>query len=96
MESGAAMKGRSSSRPKTAMRIEYCTSWGYLARAAGLAENLLHEYHDQIAGGVTLVPGETGSFEVFLNRKKIFSKLKDDRFPEANEVEEKVGQLLNG
>jgi selT/selW/selH-like putative selenoprotein len=44
---------------------------------------------------VTVVPGQSGSFEVFLNRKKIFSKLKDDRFPEANEVEEQVGTLLS-
>ena len=41
-----------------------------------------------------VAPGETGSFEVFLNRKKIFSKLALDRFPEANEVEEKLGALL--
>ena len=39
---------------------------------------------------MTLAPGETGSFEVFLNRKKLFSKHTLDRFPEPNEVEEKI------
>ncbi len=41
-----------------------------------------------------MAPGETGSFEVFLNRKKIFSKSATDRFPEVNEVEEKIGELV--
>lgn len=41
-----------------------------------------------------MAPGEKGSFEVFLNRKKIFSKKALDRFPEVNEVEEKVAALL--
>ena len=43
---------------------------------------------------MTIAPGETGSFEVFLNRKKIFSKNALDRFPEVNEVEEKIGDLV--
>jgi selT/selW/selH-like putative selenoprotein len=43
---------------------------------------------------VTVAPGETGSFEVFLNRKKIFSKKAQDRFPEVNEVEDRIGELL--
>ncbi|MBW3632096.1 MAG: Rdx family protein [Chloroflexi bacterium] len=64
-----------------------------MARAAGLAENLLHDYHDQLRA-VTVAPGETGSFEVFLNRKKIFSKSATDRFPEVNEIEEKIGELV--
>jgi selT/selW/selH-like putative selenoprotein len=43
---------------------------------------------------VTIAPGETGSFEVFLNRKRVFSKHALDRFPETNEVEDRVGELL--
>ena len=55
---------------------------------------MLHDYHDQLRG-VTVAPGETGSFEVFLNRRKIFSKRASDRFPEVNEVEDKIGELMN-
>jgi selT/selW/selH-like putative selenoprotein len=43
---------------------------------------------------VTIAPGATGSFEVFLNRRKIFSTMAADRFPEVNEVEEKIGELV--
>ena len=53
----------------------------------------MHDYQDQLRG-VTIAPGETGSFEVFLNRRKVFSKNALDRFPEVNEVEEKIGGLV--
>ena len=53
----------------------------------------MHDYHEQLRA-VTVAPGETGSFEIFLNRKKIFSKHALDRFPEPNEVEEKIGEHL--
>ena len=43
---------------------------------------------------MTIAPGETGSFEVFFNRRKVFSKSALDRFPEVNEVEEKIGELV--
>jgi selT/selW/selH-like putative selenoprotein len=43
---------------------------------------------------VTIAPGASGSFEVFLNRRKIFSKLAEDRFPEVNEIEEKIGGMV--
>jgi selT/selW/selH-like putative selenoprotein len=55
---------------------------------------LLHDYFAQLPGGVTVVPGESGSFEVFLNRRKIFSKLNSGRFPEPNEVEDQIGERL--
>ena len=43
---------------------------------------------------VTVAPGETGSFEVFLNRRKVFSKSALERFPEPNEVEASIAKLL--
>ena len=65
-----------------------------MKRAAGLAENILHDYADTLPGGVLVRPGKTGSFEVFLDESRIYSKLANDRFPEENEVEEKLGALL--
>jgi selT/selW/selH-like putative selenoprotein len=61
-----------------------------------LAENLLHDYADELTRGVLLIPGKTGSFEVFLNGQRLFSKLEKERFPEENEVETKVGDALAG
>ncbi len=65
-----------------------------MPRAAGLAENILHDYYAELPGGVTLLPGETGSFEVYLGDRRLFSKLERERFPEENEVEERLAQVL--
>ena len=65
-----------------------------MPRAAGLAENILHDYHQHLPGGVTIVPGKTGSFEVYLGERRLFSKLQSDRFPEESEVEERLGEIL--
>ncbi len=65
-----------------------------MPRAAGLAENILHDYYEHLPGGVTIVPGKTGSFEVYLDDRRLFSKLERERFPEENEVEERLGGAL--
>jgi selT/selW/selH-like putative selenoprotein len=44
---------------------------------------------------VAIIPGKTGSFEVFLGERRLFSKLESERFPEENEVEEQVGEALD-
>ena len=61
-----------------------------------MAEHLLHDYPDDLTKGVLLIPGQIGSFEVFLNGQRLFSKLDKDRFPEENEVETSVGERLAG
>jgi selT/selW/selH-like putative selenoprotein len=79
-----------------AVRIEYCVLCGFLGRAASLAENVLHDFAEQLPGGVTVAAGEEGSFEVFADGQQIFSMLDLARFPEPDEVENKIRALLNG
>jgi selenoprotein W-related protein len=79
-----------------AVRIEYCVSCGFLGRAASLTENVLHDFAEQLPGGVTVVAGEEGSFEVFVDGQQIFSMLDLARFPEPDEVENKIRSLLKG
>jgi selenoprotein W-related protein len=55
-------------------------------RAAGLAEQVLHDYHRELPGGVTLIPGSGGVFEVSLGERLLFSKKAEGRFPEPEEV----------
>lgn len=59
-----------------------------------MAENLLHDYYEQLPGGVQLIPGSGGIFEVELNGKKLFSKDQTGRFPEENEIESKLERVL--
>jgi selenoprotein W-related protein len=60
-----------------------------------LAENVLHDYYEQLPGGVVLTPGSGGIFEVELNGNLIFSKEETGRFPQENEVEEMLEGLLS-
>ena len=93
VDNGVAMKANGA---VPAVRIEYCVSCGFLGRAASLAENVLHDFAEQLPGGVTVAAGEEGSFEVFVDSRQIFSMLDLARFPEPNEVENTIRALLNG
>jgi selenoprotein W-related protein len=77
-----------------AVSIEYCTGWGYLGRAASLAESILHDFHKELPGGVTLVPSSGGVLEISLDGKLIFSKKARERYPNENEVEDTLASEL--
>ena len=73
--------------------IEYCTAWGYLPRAVALAQNLLGQHKNNI-NKLILIPSSGGVFEVTLNGELVFSKKEVGRFPEENEVEDKMKELI--
>ena len=62
-----------------------------------MAEHILHDRPDDVAGGVTLVPSSGGVFEVTYNDALIYSKKAEGRFPEHAEIGEQMdSQTLNG
>lgn len=68
------------------IRIEYCTSWGYIGRAVALARSLLNEHKNNIEE-LSIIPSAGGVFEITLNGELLFSKKELDRFPEKDEAE---------
>jgi len=64
-----------------------------LKRAVALAENLLNQHKNNI-NKVILIPSSGGVFEVAVNGENIFSKKELERFPEENEVEDKIKKLI--
>ena len=78
---------------KPKLSIEYCTSWGYIAKAISLAEALLKNYKNDV-GEVTLIPSSGGVFEVVINSDLVFSKKELNRFPEHLEIFEKFEETL--
>jgi selenoprotein W-related protein len=56
-------------------------------RAAWLAQELLTTFEKEL-GGVTLVPGTNGIFEVRLEGELLFSRRQHGRFPESKEVKQ--------
>ncbi len=50
---------------------------------------MLQEFHNKL-NGVKIAPGPRASFEVSIDGKLAFSKLKEHRLPETKEIREKV------
>ena len=73
------------------IRIEYCVIWNYEPRALSLRDELSSKFGEI----VELKPGDRGAFEVFLNNSLVFSKLRDDRFPDNQEIVLFIEGVLN-
>jgi len=74
---------------KPLVSIEYCMVCNFRARAAWMAQELLAALEAEI-GGVTLVPGRGGIFEVRLGDSTVFSNKEAGRFPEARELKDAI------
>ena len=74
---------------KPRIEIEYCTQCQWLMRAAWMAQELLVTFEEHI-GGVTLVPGTGGIFEIRIDGAGIWSRAEQGRFPEIKELKRLV------
>ena len=75
------------------IEIEYCTQCRWLLRAAWLAQELLTTFEQEL-GGVTLIPGTGGVFEVRSGDALLWSRKQEGRFPEAKELKQRVRDLV--
>jgi selenoprotein W-related protein len=74
---------------KPRLEIEYCTQCRWLLRAAWLAQELLTTFEQEL-GGVALIPGTGGIFEVREGEAILWSRKTEGRFPEAKELKQRV------
>ena len=74
---------------KPRIEIEYCTQCRWLLRAAWLAQELLTTFEEEL-GGVTLLPGTGGVFEVRIGAEPVWSRRIEGRFPEAKELKQRI------
>jgi selenoprotein W-related protein len=74
-------------RPR--IEIEYCTQCRWLLRAAWMAQELLSTFEQEV-GGVTLVPGAGGVFDVRVEGRLIWSRQGTGRFPDIKELKQLV------
>ncbi len=75
--------------PRPRVEIEYCTQCRWLLRAAWMAQELLTSFEAEL-GGVALVPGAGGVFEVRVDGTTIWSRKERGRFPESKELKQLV------
>lgn len=79
--------------PLPRVEIEYCRQCRWLLRAAWMAQELLVTFEDDL-GGVSLVPGTGGAFEIRLAGETVWSRAVEGRFPELKELKQRLRDRL--
>ena len=75
--------------PRPRVEIEYCRQCRWLLRAGWMAQELLTSFEDEL-GGVTLMPGTGGVFEVRVDGETLWSRKAEGRFPELKEIKQRL------
>lgn len=79
---------------KPLVTIEYCTGCNWLLRAGWMAQELLQSFGEDL-GGVTLVPGYGGTYEVRLDGDLLWERKRDGGFPEAKELKKRLRDRID-
>ncbi len=74
---------------KPMISIAYCTQCNWLLRSAWMAQELLSTFGTDL-GGVTLLPGTGGIFEIRLNGDLIWERKRDGGFPDVKALKQLV------
>lgn len=75
--------------PGPVLSITYCTQCNWLLRSAWMAQELLSTFSDEI-GGVTLVPGTGGIFQIMIADELLWERKRDGGFPEIKHLKQLV------
>lgn len=78
---------------KPIVAITYCTQCRWLLRAGWTAQELLVTFEDEL-GGVTLIPGTGGVFDVTVDGQLIWSRKAEGRFPEMKELKQRIRDVV--
>lgn len=73
--------------------ITYCTQCNWLLRAGWMAQELLSTFGQDL-GGVTLIPGTGGIYQITLNGALIWDRKQDGGFPEVKQVKKALRDVL--
>ena len=67
------------------IHIEYCEKWNYHPEFERVSNIINKKYPEIIIQGNN-TPPRTGSFEVTINDKLMYSKFQTNNFPQENEI----------
>ena len=67
------------------IHIEYCEKWNYYPEFERVS-NIIKKKRPEAAITNNNTPPRTGSFEVTINNKLVYSKFKTNNFPTENEI----------
>ncbi|MGX9418994.1 SelT/SelW/SelH family protein [Vibrio sp. RC27] len=78
---------------KANIEIYYCRQCNWMLRSTWLCQELLHTFSEEIER-VSLHPDTGGRFEVFCNGHSIWERKRDDGFPEAKVLKQRVRDII--
>ena len=79
---------------KLTIEIGYCVRCNFLARAAWVAQELLHTFADYTER-LSLVPAHGGVFEIRVNGDLVASTKTEGGYPEIRTLREKISRYLD-
>jgi selenoprotein W-related protein len=74
--------------------IAYCTQCNWLLRSAWMAQELLATFKTEL-GGVTLVPGTGGVFEIRVDGALVWDRKRDGGFPDVKTLKQRVRDVVS-
>ena len=75
--------------PGPMLSIAYCTQCNWLLRSAWMAQEVLSTFGGDL-GGITLIPGTGGIFEIRLDGALIWERKRDGGFPDVKVLKQMV------
>jgi selenoprotein W-related protein len=79
---------------KPVVAITYCRQCNWLLRSAWMAQELLSTFPEEL-GGVTLIPGTGGVFEIRLGGALVWERKRDGGFPDAKALKQAVRDVID-
>ncbi len=76
------------------IQIHYCTQCRWLMRSSWMAQELLTTFDQEITE-LILKPGTGGIFEITANNIVVWSRKKDNGFPEITELKRRVRNVIS-
>lgn len=83
------MRRQNDKMPGPMLSIAYCTQCNWLLRSAWMAQEVLSTFGGDL-GGITLIPGTGGIFEIRLDGALIWERKRDGGFPDVKVLKQMV------
>ncbi len=79
---------------KPRIEIYYCPACHWLPRSAWMAQELLYTFGGELAEVAIIPAEESGRFEIRLGQHVLWERKRDDGFPDAKTLKQKVRDAI--
>ena len=76
------------------IEIKFCPKCKWLSRASWISQELLSTFESDLSS-VTLVPSESGVFDITCNQSLIFSRKEENSFIDVAIIKQRIRDLID-